>query len=139
MGYGHRAAGCDLLFEQRNHAAVGTQYVTETHRHEFCLIMSVESLHDHLTDTLAGAHDIGGIYRLVGGDHDKFFCTVLGSRHGGLPGAEHIVLHSLVRAVFHQRHMLVGCGMIYDIRLMGFKNRIDPVGIADTADEHHQI
>ena len=35
--------------------------------------------------------------------------------------------------------MLVGRRMVHDVRTVFFKHRLDPVGVPDGADEHHQV
>ena len=101
MRYRNRAAGCNLPAKQRNHAAVAAEHVPETHRHKFRIIMLVKSLDDHLTDPLAGPHDIGRIHRLIRGDHDEPLHTAHRRRLGRLKGAEHIVLDCFAGTVLH--------------------------------------
>ncbi len=137
--HGHRTAFRDLPFEQRDHAAVAAQHVAETHGHEIGLIVLVKGLDDHLADPLAGTHDIGGIYRLVRGDHDEPLRAVHGCGRSRLPCAEHVIFDSLAGAGLHQGHMLMGCCVINDIGTILGKNSIQPVGIAHRSDQHHQI
>ena len=35
--------------------------------------------------------------------------------------------------------MLVGRRMVYDVGAVFLKHRLDPVGVPDGADEHHQV
>ena len=35
--------------------------------------------------------------------------------------------------------MLVGCRMVHDVGAVFLKHRLDPVGVPDGADEHHQV
>ena len=35
--------------------------------------------------------------------------------------------------------MLVGRRMVYDVGTVFLKHRLDPVGVPDRADEHHQV
>ena len=139
MGHGNRTTRRDLFTEQRNHAAVTAQHVTEPDRHKFRLIMLVKGLYDHLTDPFAGSHDVRRIYRLVGGDHDKSLYTAHGSCLRGLKGTEHVILDRLGRTVLHKRYMLMRRGMVYDIGPVFRENIIHAVSIAHGCNQYHQI
>src|SRR6185369_1934532 len=56
IGNRHRAAGGNLLFEQRQGTAVAAQYVTEPHRHETGAAV-LQSLHDQFGNPLGHTHD----------------------------------------------------------------------------------
>ena len=73
MGYGDRPAGRYLAAERRDYGAVGTKYIAEAGGNElgaaFYLTVDYgpgEALRIYLGDPLAGTHDVGRIYRLVG-------------------------------------------------------------------------
>ena len=101
--------------------------------------MLVKGLDDHLTDTLAGAHNIGWIYRLVGTDHDKPLYAGHSSRLSHLKGTENIVLNRLIGTVFHQRYVLMCCCMVHNIRFIMIKYPVHTVGIPHRSNEYHQI
>ena len=138
MGHRHRPARQNLLFKQRNHAAVASQHIPETHRHKLRVIVLVEGLDNHFANPLAGPHDIRGVHRLVRGNHHEPLHIVHGRRLGGFKGAEHIILHRLVRAFLHQRHMLVGRRMIDNIRLIMLKNPVHTVGVPHGTNQNLQ-
>ena len=138
MGDGHRSARRDLFLKQRDHAAVAPQHVSEAHCYKFRLIMLVEGLNDHLADPFAGSHDVGGIHRLVRGDHHEFSAAVHRCCGSRLPGPEHVVFNGFVGACLHQRHMLVGGRMVYDIRTIFRKNGVHSLRIAHGSDQHHE-
>src|SRR5208337_2602636 len=69
---GDGAAGFDLLEEDRHHAAAAAQDVAETHGDESrAAIGGIERLDIKLGAALGGAHDAGGVDRLIGADHDE--------------------------------------------------------------------
>ncbi len=122
MRDGDRAAARDLLAEPGNDAATATQHVAETHHDEArapprlpCL--TTQRLTDHFSKALGGAHDIGRIHCLVGGDQHETLDLVIEHRLRDAPGAQHIVTHRLPRVgVLHHRHMLVGGGVENHVR-----------------------
>ena len=57
----------------------------------------------------------------------------------GLIGSDGVVLDRLVRAVLHQRNMLVRRRVVYDLRLVIFKYFEDPPAVTDRADQGHKI
>ena len=101
--------------------------------------LGVETLDDHLAQALRGAHDIGGIDRLVRGDQDKALAAVDHRRVRGLIGSDRIVLDRLVGAVLHQRNMLMSRSVIYDLRPVLLKDIEDLAAVAHRADQHHKI
>ena len=135
----HGASRRDLLPEQRDHAAVASQYIPKTDCHKLCGVVTVVGLYDHLTDPLARTHDIGGVHRLVRGDQHELLHTVLHCRLRCLPCAEDIVLDRLIRTHLHQGHMLVCSRMIDDIRPVFLHDVIDAVRVPHRGDQHDQI
>ena len=103
------------------------------------LDLRVEGLDDHLTDALAGAHDIRGVHGLVGGDQDKALTAVNHGGIGGLIGAEGVVLNRLTGAVLHEGDMLMGRSVINDLRPVIGKDLKHPSAVADGADEGHEV
>src|SRR5208337_4263652 len=105
---GHRLPAADLLLEERDNAAIGSQDVAEADRDHAAGATLSLGLHIHLSQTLACAHDARRTHGLVGGDPDKRpksgtdRLIDLGPRTGDG------TLHGLARIGFHQRHMLVG-------------------------------
>src|SRR5271157_3394389 len=105
---GHRLPAADLLLEQRDNAAVGSQDVAEPDRDQAGGASLSQGLHIHLGYTLACAHDARRTNGLVGGYHDERSDTGTDRLIDQRPGAEDIILDCLARIGFHQRHMLVG-------------------------------
>ena len=122
MRDGDRSAGGDLFTEIRNDGPIAAQYVAETGGNELRTVFVLrvqfleERLYVYLRDTLAGAHDIGGVYRLVGGDHHKALNAVFDRHVRHVLCSQNVSLNSLVREIFHQRHMLVSRRVIDYIR-----------------------
>jgi len=103
------------------------------------LDLGVEGLDDHLTETLTGAHDVGGIHGLVGGDEDKALAAV---DHGGVGrfiGADGVVLNGLTGAVFHEGDVLVGRGVVDNLGMVLLKDLEDTAAVADGADQGHKV
>lgn len=140
VGDGHRASGCDLLLEERNHTAVAPENVSETDRNKIRPgVLAVHHLNDHLAETLGRAHDVGRVDCLVGGDQDELAHLVRGGGRRGLPGADDVVLDRLVRAVLHQRHMLVRCRVIDDVRPVLAHHMVDAGCVAHGTDQRHEV
>ena len=135
----NRAALCNLLFKQRNNAAVAANHVSKAHGHIFGLRMVVICLDNHFTDTLGRTHNIRRVDCLIRRNHDKPAHMVPVRCLHDLPGTEHVVFDSLVRACLHQRHMLVCCCVVYNIRLVLCKNIVNALGIAHRRNQRHQI
>ena len=103
------------------------------------LDLGVEGLDHHLTDAFAGAHDVGGVHGLVGGDEDKALTAVHHGGVGRLIGADGIVLDGLTGAVLHEGDVLVGRGVVDDLGMILLKDLKDTPAVADGADEGHKV
>ena len=162
------AALLDLLFEDGDDRAVGAQDIAEADGHELGLRMLqglrrdgvvgrsmgkqrrnlvrlslfdlfVKGLDDHFAEALAGAHDVGGVDGLVGGDEDKALAAV---QHGGIGravGAEGVVLDRLAGAVLHEGDMLVGGGVVDELGTVGAEDLVQAAAVADRADEGDEV
>ena len=139
MGHRHRTALFDLLFKERDHGPVASQYISEPHGHKVRLRPGVHHLHHHLAHPLGRPHDVGGVHGLVRGDQHETTGSIFIRRLCRLICTEHVVLDGLVGAVLHEGHMLVGRRMVHDVGTVFLKHRLDPVGVPDRADEHHQV
>ena len=103
------------------------------------LDLVVKALDDHLAQALAGTHDVSGIDGLVGGDQDKALAAVDHGRIGGLVSADGVVFDRLTGAVLHQRDMLMGGGVVDDLRVVVLKEFKHPPAVADRPDQDLQI
>ena len=65
------------------------------------LDLGVEALDDHLAQPLAGAHDVGGVHRLVRGDENEPLAAMDHGGIGGFIGADGVVFDGLAGAVLH--------------------------------------
>ena len=70
-------------------------------------------------------------------DHLLHMELICSARH--IICTDHIVLDCLVRAVLHERHMLVRCRMVYDIRMIGLENILDPLLVPHRRDQRLQV
>ena len=98
MRHRYRSALLDLFLKQRNNRTVRAQHITETRSdklsdslHFAILLRLIQTLHINFADTLGAPHHIGGIHRLIRGNHDEFLRPVQSGRLCGLPGAEYII------------------------------------------------
>ena len=129
-----------MFAEQGNDAAVAAQYISEPHRHIFGILRpAAEHLNDHLADALRGAHHVGGIHRLVRGDQHKGLHPVPVRRLRHMICTKHVVLDRLVGAVLHQRHVLVGRGVIDNVGAVLVKKQFHLLPVPHGPDQDHQI
>ena len=168
MGDRDGAALLDLLFENGDDRAVGAQDIAEAHGHKLGLRLLkglcrdgvvgrgmgkqrrnlvrlslfdlfVKGLDDHLAEALAGAHDVGGVDGLVGGNEDKALAAV---EHGGIGravGAEGVVLNGLTGAVLHEWDMLVGGGVVDQLGAVGAEDLVQTAAVPNRADERDEV
>ena len=99
------------------------------------LDFSVKALDDHLAKALGGAHDVGGVDRLVRRDEDKALAAVDHRGVGGLVCANRVVLDRLAGAILHERHVLVRGGVVDDLRVVLFEHIEHLATVADRADQ----
>ena len=130
MGDRYRPAGFNLLFKQGYDAAIAAQYIAKPYRGKFRSGGLGKALDNQLTDALGSSHDIGGAHGLVGGNQHHFFRMIPVSCLCHDPCAQHIVFNRFIRAVLHQRNMLMCRRMEYQLRMIGFKNGINTLLIA---------
>ncbi len=135
---GDRAAGADLLAEQRYHAARRPQHVAEAHGYEARLRTAVEILAEDLGDALAGAHHVRGVDGLVGGDHDEGLDAVAVGGQRQRARAQHIVARRLADLMLQHRHVLVGRRMEDHLRPVLREHPVDQHRIGDVAETHLQ-
>lgn len=117
VGEGYRAAGPDLLFEDRDDRTVGTQDVAEADRHELG-VPGRDALDDDLCQAFARTHDVGGVDGLVGRDQDKAFDVTFGCDFRCFVGSENVVQDCLLTAGLHQRNMFVCRGVDHNVGLV---------------------
>ena len=103
------------------------------------LDLCIEALDNHLAQPLAGAHNIGRVDRLVRGNEDEALAAVHHGRICGLIGSDGIVLDGFVRTVLHERYMLVGCGVIDDLRPVFLKHTEYAPAVPDGPDQCNQV
>src|SRR6185437_5788968 len=130
----HRAAFANLLFEDRDHAAVAAQHIAETHRHETSTALMVKSENNHFRQPLGYAHHVGGLYGFVGRDHDKIFCAILLSHQGYVIGAEDIVGDRLEAIALHHGNVFVGSGVEHRVWPMQSEHVLKQFDIKNVAD-----
>ena len=122
MRDGDRSACRDLFAEIRDDGAVGTEHITEAGGDELGAILVLrmqfieERLHVNLCDTFAGTHDIGGVNRFVGRDHDEAFSLVFNRHVRHVLCSSYVSEDGFVRITLHERYMLVCCCVIDHVR-----------------------
>ena len=140
MRHGHGAALRDLLFEQRNHRAVGAEHVPEPYRNKFCaLAIHADRLNDHFTNAFGCAHDVGGIDGLIRGNLHKRFHAEFGGAARHVQRPENVVFYGLVRAGLHQGNMLVRRRVKDDLRAIAVEQIMHLSLVAHAADQNKQI
>ena len=93
--------------------------------------LGVKTLNDHLTQSLTGAHDIGGVDGLIRRDQYEALAAMDHGGVCGLVGTDRVVLDRLVGAVFHKRHMLVCCCVVDQLRSVFLKDAEHSAAVAD--------
>ena len=71
---------------------------------------------DQFPNPFGRAHDVGGIYRFIGGDHHESFSTLRAPPGSESDQSQHVVFDCLLHVLFHHRNMLVGRGMKHNLR-----------------------
>jgi hypothetical protein len=135
----HRPSFLNLFLKQRNHTSVAAQHISKPHCHKFRPGPVIHHLDHHLAEPLGCAHDISGVHGFVSGDQHKArrmepvrcLCRLVSSKH--------IIFDCLIGTVFHQRHMLMRCRVIDNVRTILFKHIVDPMGIPHRTDQSDQI
>jgi len=110
VGDGDGAAPADLFLEGGDDAAPAAQYVAEPDGDEGPSRKGFfrRRADDHFGHPLGGAHDGGGVHRLVGGDVDEDFHVVLQGEFRKILGAEDVVEDGFFGVLLHEGDVLVG-------------------------------
>ena len=82
-------------------------------------------LHDHLGNPFGGAHHAGGTHRLVRRDQHEMLGVVIHCTADHVLSPEHVVRYRIGYVVFHQRHVLVRCGVEHGVRAVPSENAAD--------------
>ena len=138
VGDGDGAALLNLLLEQGHHGAIGAQHVAEPHGAELGLGI-LPALENHLTEPLGSAHEVGGIHRLVGGNHHELLCAVLLCSPHHMVGAENVVLHRFGGAFLHEGHVLMGRRMEHHLGTVIVKELVNPLLFPDGGNLHPEV
>ena len=125
MGHRHRPAALDLALKARDHAARGAQDVAEAHGQKAAGGALAQVLADQLGEAFAGAHDVGGVHRLVGGNEDEALAPAPRRRLRHDLGAEDVVVQGGGDLVLQQRHVLVGGGVEDHLRALVGEEGLD--------------
>ncbi|OPZ73973.1 MAG: hypothetical protein BWY80_00762 [Firmicutes bacterium ADurb.Bin456] len=116
VGHRYGSAGGNLPAEKRHHAAVAAQHVAEADGGEDGFAGGVFLPDNEFGQSFGGAHDAGGIDRLVGGNHYKHFGPEAASCPGCVAGAQDVCLHCFGGVELHQGHVFMGGGMEDNVR-----------------------
>ena len=139
MCNGNGTAVFDLLFKQRYYTSVGAQNVSKAHSNVLGTASLVVGLDYHFTNTLCCAHNIGGIYRFIGGDKHKTTDTeFVGGTHG-IESTENVILYRLVRAVLHEGNVLMSRRMINYIGTKLIKDAFKPFHVSHRAYKTNKV
>src|SRR5207247_5976594 len=145
MGDGDGAAGGDLLLKNGDDAAGGAQDVAEADGEKTDRVSGfgfrvsgpffetrdprpetrIQRLNVQLGKSFGRAHDAGGVYGFVGGDHDKGGCAASGGGVGYDLGAEDVVLDRFAGVELHHGDVLVGGAVEDHLGTLGGEGSID--------------
>ena len=139
MGDRDRPARLDLVEENRYDATPAREYISEAHRDEVAAVPNRGVLHHDLRDALARSHDAGGTHCLVGGDENDVVRVPLNRAVDDVSRAEDVVGHCIGCVFFHQGHVLVRCGMEYNMRSKALEHAVNPRQITNVPDHRGQI
>ena len=128
---GDRTSLCYLLSEERDYGASASQYVAESGGAAFDYSLCTHALGKHLAHSLGSSHDVGGVDRLVRGNHHEALCIVFLAAVQHVLAAENVVLYGFYAVVFHQRHMFVGSCVDYDLRSVLFEYSVECFHVCD--------
>ena len=107
-------AACDLLEEQRHHAAFRAEDVSQPNRTHACRARRHAQPHE-FGETLGGTHNAVGVHGFVGGNHyESGSIEALGQQRKGRR-CKDIVLHHGERIHLSQGNMFKGGGVIDDL------------------------
>lgn len=143
VGDGQGAALGQLLLEEGDDGAGGAEDVAEADGHEprpgggvRCPTrLQIESLHIELGEALGGAHDVGGVDGLVGGDLDEGLGTGGTGGVGDVFRADRVGQHALAGVELDHGHMLQGRGVEDDLWPHLCEDLGDAAAAADVAEE----
>ena len=137
----HRAAPLDLFAETGDDRAVRPQNVAEARRDELRTPADPpaadglpERLDIDLGHALRSPHHIGRVHGLVGRDHHHLLHAVAQAEVGDIARSGDVGQHRLAGILLHERHVLVGRSVEDDLRTVGRKCVVEPLGHADIAD-----
>ena len=138
VGHRNRAAGLDLLLEERDHGAVRAEHVAESGRDELGAALHlavalglVQALHVDLADALAAAHHVRRVHGLVRRDHHEPRHAVPHGEVGKHLRAIDVVLDALAGVVLHHRDVLVRGGVEHVLRAEVLEYVLHPPGVRD--------
>ena len=139
VGDGDGTAVCDLALEERNHGTGRAQDIAEAGGAVLHAAAAAGGLDDHLAHPLGGAHDIGGIHRLVGGHHHEALGLIDLTELHQIFRAEDIVINGLHAVMLHEGHMLMGCRVDDDLGAILIEYPLQRLFMGDGADFNLQI
>ena len=135
----NRSAFLNLFPEQRHYASVASQDVSKTYCYIFRIGVLIESLDDHFADSFGRTHNIGRSYGFVRRNQHHTFCAYGTRFFCHVNGSKYIILNGVAWAVFHQRHMFMGCRMEYNFRTVFCENIMNSLTVLYRNDENHHI
>jgi len=136
VGDGDGATVADLPPEEGDHRAVAAEDIPEAGGDEsgFHVIVVKERAGVHLADPFGGAHHVGGVDGLVGGDHDELFDPVFHGQVGDGLGALDVGAQGLIGELLHERDVFIGRGVEDDIGHAYVEDPAHAAGVVDAGD-----
>lgn len=146
VGDGDGSALCDLLAEDLDDATLTAEDVAKAGGDKdgarlagAIVDLLAKALDVHLCGTLAGTHDVGGVDRLVCGDHEHLFHVVLEAEVGDVAGADDVDEDALAGVFLHEWDVLVGGGVEDNLGAVLLKDVADAVLDADVTDDGDEV
>ena len=133
VGHRYRYAGLDLVHEEREHAPAASDDIAEADTDHLGHVVGKHA-RDLLDHALGGAHDVGWVHRLVGGDDHHPLHLVVHRTLEHVVGTADVGRDGFLGVELLKRYMLVGSGMEDQLRLELLINLVDLLHVLDVAD-----
>src|SRR4051812_37206386 len=136
MGNRNRAASRNLFAEFWDHASRTAKHVAEANHDKARTTAWLERLTNHFGEPLAGSHNVNRVHRLVGRNAHKALHASANRFRREYIGTVYIVAYRLPGIlIFHERHMLIGRGMEYHVRLIFRQHLMHAIPVLNVADD----
>src|SRR5690606_11691228 len=138
MSHGDGTALFNLFLEDGHTATPASQYIAKTHRNKTRLAApSLHGLNNHISHPIRGSHDDSGVHCFVGRDHYETLCFESNCSLCNITSSKYIIRDSFFGIGFHERNVLMSCGMKYYVGTVSGKNLFNPLTITNVGDHRY--